>query len=767
MQEYFKIDEWKIIEEGFDPAHNRVTESVMSLGNGHMGLRGNFAEKYSGDSLQGTYVAGIYYPDKTVVGWWKVGYPEYFAKVLNAVDFIGIQVRLNGQELDLAADDWQLEDFRRTLNMQSGYLERTFIVRNPQGQRTEISSRRFLSMAEREVGVITYEVKPLNFAAGVELAPHLDGTITNEDANYGEVFWDEINQVSTEDSACLTMQTKKTEFVVAAAVEYSYSQKPEAVSCRAQEKYLQSRARFQVPAGEKVKLTRYLGLTTSRDYESHQTTAQARKTAQAAAAKGEVALFAEHKQAWSDIWANSDIVIQGDPAAQQGIRFNIFQLYQTYTGHDPRLNIGPKGFTGEKYGGATYWDTEAYCLPFYLNTSDNEIARNLLRYRYRHLEKAKENADKLKLDGALYPMVTMNGEESHNEWEITFEEIHRNAAIVYAIKNYLDYTDDRDYLYDYGIEVAVEVSRFWADRVHYNPRKDCYMMLGVTGPNEYENNVHNNWHTNRMAAWTLEFTLTSLQEMKEVRPEQYKKLVRYLRLTNGELEKWRDVKENMYYPVDEERGIFLQQDGFLDKKLQSRAEIPAEDLPLHQNWSWDRILRSCYIKQADVLQGLYFLKNEYDRDTIKRNYDFYEPMTVHESSLSPCIHAITAADLGYEDKAYQLYLRTARLDLENYNNDTDDGLHITSMAGTWMAVVHGFAGMNMQNGVLQFAPFVPANWEGYSFQLNIDGRIISLTARTNQVELRLKSGRPLEVEVYGEKRHLSCEQPLEVEAGER
>ncbi len=762
MIDYFEIDKWKIIEKGFDPEENRVVESVMSLGNGHMGLRGNFAEKYTGDSLQGTYIAGVYYPDKTVVGWWKIGYPENFAKVLNAVDFIGLDVKINGVELDLAADHWQLENFQRTLDMKLGLFQRKFTVKDQDNRQTEIISRRFLSMDQREVGVITYQVKPLNHTARLELSPHLDGTITNEDANYGEVFWDEVDKKADEDQACLTMKTKKTEYIVSAAVNYQYSQKPINKNYNTSKKYIQHHSEFTIDPGEEIKLTRYLGLSTNRDYQDHQVAQKAQKISADAMNTGEEQLFADHKKAWEAIWEESDIVIEGDVKAQQGIRFNIFQLYQTYTGHDPRLNIGPKGFTGEKYGGATYWDTEAYCLPFYLNTSDNEIARNLLYYRYRHLEKAKENAAKLGSKGALYPMVTMNGEESHNEWEITFEEIHRNGAIVYAIKNYLDYTGDYQYLYDYGIEVAIEVSRYWADRVHYNPRKEVYMLIGVTGPNEYENNVHNNWHTNRMASWTMEFTLDSLNKIKEEAPARYQELLTELKLTEEELKNWQDIIDNIYYPVDEERGIFLQQDGYLDKVLKPASEIPEEDLPLHQNWSWDRILRSCYIKQADVLQGLYFLEEEYDLETIKNNFDFYEPKTVHESSLSPCIHAILASELGYEKKAYNLYLRTARLDLDNYNNDTEDGLHITSMAGTWMSIVHGFAGMKIRDGSLQFSPFIPENWQGYSFHLNINNNIISVKVAGDKVSIGLKSGPELTVKIYQKEFQLTTSQPVEV-----
>jgi maltose phosphorylase len=431
---------------------------------------------------------------------------------------------------------------------------------------------------------------------------------------------------------------------------------------------------------------------------------------------------------WDNKWKECDITIDGDIAAQQGIRFNIFQLSQTYTGEDERLNIGPKGFTGEKYGGSTYWDTEAYCLPFYLGTAHERVARNLLVYRYKHLARAIENAGKLGFTNgaALYPMVTMNGEECHNEWEITFEEIHRNGAIAYAIFDYARYTGDEEYIVTHGLEVLVGISRFWAQRVNFSDDKKKYVMLGVTGPNEYENNVNNNWYTNYIARWTLLYTLEAIEKIKSSKPQEYSRLQKVLALNDQESAQWKTIAMNMYLPEDANRKIFLQQDGFLDKQLMKVSDLRKEDRPLNQKWSWDRILRSCFIKQADVLQGLYFFEEDFDLETVRRNFDFYEPMTVHESSLSPCVHVILASKLGYEEKAYEMYLRTARLDLDDYNHDTEDGCHITSMAGTWMSIVKGFGGMRIINNELHFNPFIHQQCKSYSFKIENRNRVLKI-----------------------------------------
>jgi maltose phosphorylase len=445
------------------------------------------------------------------------------------------------------------------------------------------------------------------------------------------------------------------------------------------------------------------------------------------------------------------VVIEGDLSAQQAIRFNIFHINQTYTGKDERLNIGPKGFTGEKYGGSTYWDTEAFSLPFFLKTADPKVGKNLLLYRYKHLGKSIANAEKLgfKNGAALYPMVTMNGEECHNEWEITFEEIHRNGAIAFAIFNYIRHTGDYEYMADYGLEALIGISRFWSQRTTFSENLKKYVILGVTGPNEYENNVNNNWYTNSLAVWTLSYTLKNIRVLEKETPKKLSGLYKKLHFNfSAESARWQDIIKNMHFPVDNTRNIFLQQDGFLDKELKPASCIPADERPINQHWSWDRILRSCFIKQADVLQGLYIFEDHFDTQTIKRNFEFYEPMTVHESSLSACIHSIVASRIGNIETAYELYLRTARLDLDDYNNEVSNGLHITSMAGTWLAIVEGFGGMRINDGKVILNPLIPANWQSYSFHARFRGVLFEVKVTKECVSINNLSEKPLDLDIY-------------------
>ncbi|KRK88943.1 hydrolase [Latilactobacillus curvatus JCM 1096 = DSM 20019] len=482
-------------------------------------------------------------------------------------------------------------------------------------------------------------------------------------------------------------------------------------------------------------------VVTSRDYSELDLVPNMQRIKQVVAQQSYQQLLAAQTNQWAKRWQMADVVIVGDDSAQQGIRFNLFQLFSTFYGEDERLNIGPKGFTGEKYGGATYWDTEGFAMPLYLSLADPKVSLNLLKYRHNQLSGAEHNARQQGLKGALYPMVTFNGIENHNEWEITFEEIHRNGTIAYAIYNYTRYTGDETYLLNEGIEVLTEIARFWADRVHFSQRAQRYMIHGVTGPNEYENNINNNWYTNLLAQWTLSYTIETLKKVSDTKKAD-------LRLSDEELSQWQAIIEKMYLPQDEQLGIFLQQDGFLDKDIQPVSAIPADQRPINQHWSWDKILRSPYIKQADVLQGIWYFMDRFSAAEKKRNFDFYETLTVHESSLSAAVHAILAADLHYEDKAVEMYARTARLDLDNYNNDTDDGLHITSMTGSWLAIVQGFAGMRISDeGQLSFKPFLPKKWTAYEFHINFRGRLLKISVTADRTDIKLLKGDRLAIQV--------------------
>ncbi len=755
-QDYIRPDNWSIIEEGFDVESVKSSESLFSIGNGAMGQRANFEENYTGETFQGSYIAGIYYPDKTKVGWWKNGYPKYFAKVLNAPNWIGIDIEINGENLDLNACA-KVNNFRRELNMKEGWYNRSFEATLQNGTEVSVNIRRFLSLNLDEVGVINYEITPLNKEAQIVYKPYIDAGVTNEDANWDETFWEPLATKDHGNEAFVTAQTFKTHFKVTTFMQNSIlsngknlNLSPEIVS--ATKEKIQFSYAVSVAQNITSSIQKIGGYTVSLNHED--TLSGAENAIKEALAKGYSQLLAEQIDAWAKIWEMSDITIDGDVKAQQGIRFNIFQLNQTYLGKDSRLNIGPKGFTGEKYGGSTYWDTEAYCIPFYMATKDQQVARNLLTYRYNQLDKAIENAEKnlgFKNGAALYPMVTMNGEECHNEWEITHEEIHRNGAIAFAIFNYYRFTGDYSYIPEKGLEVLIGIARFWHQRANFSNDKNQYVILGVTGPNEYENNVNNNFYTNFIAKWCIDYAYEQIQKVSLEYPSDHKRIIEKVKLSDIELQEWKKVSSNIYFPKSEELGVYLQQDGFLDKDLVLVKDLDKSQRPINQKWSWDRILRSPYIKQADVLQCFYFFEEHFSQEELQRNFEFYEAFTVHESSLSPCVHSIQAAKLDKMDMAYTFYLRTSRLDLDDYNKEVEEGCHITSMAGTWMSIVEGFGGMRVKNDTLHFSPKIPKEWTGYSFKINFRNQILKVSVGQKETTFTIDGTQDLQIIVNGEK----------------
>ena len=619
----------------------------------------------------------------------------------------------------------------------------------------KISVDRFISVAKKELADLRWTFVSVDKATHqLELTSLIDADVMNEDSNYDEKFWDVLDKEADEESAFIMTRTIANPFGVpqftVAARQRFVSDLP-AVGSVNDDKQV-GNVFAGIVTETPVQIEKRVIVTTSRDYDTNDAVKAATDDLFADIASNTYNdLVIDHTTGWAKRWEKADVQIEGDEEAQQGIRFNLFHLFATYYGNDARLNIGPKGFTGEKYGGATYWDTEAFAIPVYLGVTDPAVVKSLLKYRYQQIEGAYHNAKQQGLAGALYPMVTFDGIESHNEWEITFEEIHRNSTIAYAIYNYTHLTGDRSWLENEGSEVLIGIARFWADRVHYSARNDAYMIHGVTGPNEYENNINNNYYTNWMAKWVLSY---ALENIDAVAPEFQTKL----NVTAEERKHWQEIVDKMYLPEADvtdvngvPRHVFVAHDTFLDKELVPVRDLDPKNLPINQHWSWDRILRSPYIKQSDTLHAMYYFPDAFTEQQKRDNYEFYEPFTVHESSLSPSVHSIIAADLKMADKSVEFYERTARLDLDNYNNDTSDGLHITSMTGAWLSIVQGFAGMRVRDDQLHFEPFLPDKWQGYSFRFLFRGRLLSVAVDQNGSHVELLSGEPLTIDLAGEK----------------
>lgn len=765
MKRYLKTDEWSIIEDEFHADNLRMSESIFSLGNGRFGQRGNFEEPYSSDTYPGSFVAGIPFLDTTRVAWWKNGFPRFYTRIPNAANWSSIHLRLIDEELDLA--QWDVNSFYRRLDMHGGISYRDVTATSPRGNSLKLHVEHLANMAHPDLCLIRYSVTSLNYTGRLSLMPLLEVDLNDRSEQTKEKIWNLLNSGTDNDCAYLWTQTRREDAQICYAMTYRFykNNKEDSHNQIRIEKGQQTGFSLgaDVKPGDTITVEKYVVIASSPYYERQELVEISMNMARKAKADGWNLLVDDHRKAWQKIWDETDVIIEGDPETQQGIRYNIFQLYQTYRGDDPRLNIAPKGFTGEKYGGNTYWNTELCCVPFFLISSPRKIVENLLMYRYNQLPKAIENARKLGFTGgaALFPQVTSNGEECHNEWEITFEEIHRNNIISYAIDQHASVTGSIDYILQYGLEVMIAISRFWSQRVTFSQPKQQYVILGVTGPDEYQNNVDNNWYTNFSCTRCLASTLHYLEMAAREHPEDYERICRVTHLDyDRETSLWRDIIGRMYLPEDKERGIFIQNDGFMDKELLSADAIPPDQRPINQHWSWDRILRSCYIKQGDVLLGLYLYYFLFDIETVRRNFLFYEPMTVHESSLSPHIHSILAARIGDMEKAHQLFVHATRLDLDDYNNEADQGLHITSMPGSWLAITRGFGGMRVRADHLSFWPAIPSYWKKCSFKINYQRRRVMVETSEKEVTITLLNGPALTLQVYENIYELTTDHPL-------
>jgi maltose phosphorylase len=465
--------------------------------------------------------------------------------------------------------------------------------------------------------------------------------------------------------------------------------------------------------------------------------------------------------AWAAIWDRADVALEGDPAAQQALRFGIFQLYQSFDGQQAKSSLLPGGFSGERKQGNIQWDTELMALPFFLATADHPTAKNLLLYRCQQLPLAIQHAEKQGYGkgAALFPASTQNGYESHPDWEIALGGIHRNAAVVFAIQDYLEWTDDMDFLLGQGLPVLVAVARFWAQRVHWSEPKKAYVLLGTVGPNEYEANVNNNWYTNYMAAWCLQKTLESLQRAAGHDPEKYAATLKALQFDpEKECKHWKEIAAKLYLPLDKTTGVFLQQEAYLDKVQETAAVVPPSERPLRKYWPWDQLLRSCFVQQPDTLLGLYLLPNHFTEAELKCNFDFYAPKTLHENSFSACLHAVLACRLGQYGLAWDYFTAAQSYGLAAPVASMAEGLHTLHGIGNWLALLKGFGGLSTDRGQLAFAPSLPPGCTAFSFKIQWRGQLLEVKANVQGTTLVNHSDQVLDLVLYGEKCSLAGKQ---------
>ena len=741
---YFVVDPWKIIEKGFDPTYSRVSESVFSLANETMGVRGCFDEGGSVDSLRGAYVNGVYDLEQLHRSYRGIIDKSHF--MIPCAEWLMCRITLDGETLDLG--QVQFSDFTRELDMQTGTLRRSFVWTTATGKSLRLTFLRFVDMLHRERAYQRISFEPVNFSGPVEFATTLSFDVMHEGRK--ACFWRDARVEADARRILLQARTSQSgqEVFAGALVDIPV----DAIACTDAMSATIS-ASIPLAMGQKAQVDKRVVLLF--DGTEGETLWQNSLAALAAAEKTTLddALLSQRAY-WDAWWRTSDIQIEPANAAlaesvaaeQQGIRFCSFQLAQTYNGGSMRHNIGAKGLTGEAYNGHAFWDTEACCLPFYLFTNP-AAARNLLQFRYNTLPMALERAKMLDCTGACYPIATLNGDEACALWQHASLQLQPSTAVAYGIWHYVHLTQDEDFLWQYGAEMLLQIARFMASRVEQSGKTGKYGYYGVMGPDEFHMMVNNNAYTNYMGKRTLAYAAEVLADMQRKQPSAYATLAEKTALAADEITRWQHIADNMYIPQTE-AGLIEQHDGYFDLPHTDINAIPVTDFPLYDHWSYDRIYRSDMIKQPDVLMFLYLYNSSFTREVKRINYEFYEPRTIHESSLSPAIHSILAAELDKMNEAVRFFGYATRLDLDNYNRNTREGLHITSIVMAWANIVYGFAGLRSDGEQLIFAPRLPERWKQLTFSVMYRGRVIRLCMEADKTTFTLEQGERLTVLVY-------------------
>lgn len=781
----YPVEEWTVTEEAFDRETNYRNETTFSLSNGYIGTRGTFEEAYDFDvdtGLEGNFVNGFYESEKIRYGEANFGSPPYSQSLLNLPNLKETKLYIDGEEFHMERGN--VTEYARVLHMKEGFLERRLVWTSPSGKAVRIRTQRLVSFAMEHIMAARYEVTPLNFTGKVRFVSRLQANVenhtrkTNPIVDYGPFGRKLDVERLVRDGNLLyyegTTQTSRLTVGCGSSHEL-YVRKPSHLSEKELGEQEFSRKVLLMPEGEVkeleavcvleteaakgegVILDKMICYATSLDMDRKALENFVRGELEKAETTGYESLKAQQAVCLGRFWETADIAIEGKDgsALVQGLRFNQFHIFQS-AGRNSRTGMGAKGLSGEGYEGHYFWDTEMYVLPMLIYTQP-EKAEKLLDYRFHTLDQARERARVLGHEkGALFPWRTINGEEASTYYPLGTAQYHINADIAYAFSLYLQVTGNRDYLREKGAEVLAETARIWADVGSFAACKGGrYCICCVTGPDEYNVLVDNNFYTNLMAREHLRDAAAAMRWLMEEEPEAYERLKAKIGFAERELILWDEIVEKMYFPYEEERGIYPMDDGFLMRKAWDEEKIPVEKRAwLYENYHPLFIMRHRMSKQADAVLGLYLHSHLFSKEEIKRNYDFYEEVTLHHSSLSTCIFGIVACGIGYVEEAYEYFMQSARMDLDDYHNNFYAGIHAANMAGTWQAVVNGFGGMRCQNGVLRFEPVLPQAWESYSFKVKYQGSVLGVAVTEEKAVFSLIKCRPgreeIQFTVYGE-----------------
>ncbi|MGN1067083.1 MAG: glycoside hydrolase family 65 protein [Candidatus Fimimonas sp.] len=727
---HFDVDSWKVTEREFSKEFSQVAESVFSLGNEFMGSRGFLEEGVSAPTLRGSYFNGVYEyaTDKNATGYKGIATRMHF--MVNGAHYFDLEIVLNGEVLDMAKSKYGC--YCRTLNLQTGKL-----FRNLTWQVGDVSlSTEFCRFLDMQFANRAYQ--QVKFTANQNCRLQLRAKMHFDGKHFGAPSrW----QPTQKSQNCLECQTESTAQRLACAMATDVDGK-RCDSVVFGERSVEHVFEIALERGKTAVFTRLVSVWHNKDVSAaEQATAQLQIQQQ----EGYRNAFLRNDDYWREFWKNSDIEIEGDEENQQGIRFCIFQLQQTYHGANPSHNIGAKGLTGEAYSGHAFWDTETYCLPYYL-FNNPKAAKYLLEYRYSTLPQAKLRAKDLDCNGACYPIATLNGEEACTLWQHASLQMQPSTGVAYGIFHYCNVCKDDEFLYTHGAEMLVEICRYLVSRGQWNSDGSYFGYYAVMGPDEFQMMVNHNTYTNFMAKKTLLYTLQVLQQMPQNRIQN---LVEKTHVSEEEQLYWKKCADKMLILYNPDTMLYEQHDGFFKLPHVNVDDIPDSEFPLYSHWSYDRIYRNDMIKQPDVLMFQLLYNGDFSTECIKANYEYYEPRCIHESSLSPSVHSILANQVGKQREAVDFFAFATRMDLDDYNRNTKEGLHTTSIAAAWLNIVYGFGGLRSDKEI-SIAPTLPDSWKSYSFSLTVGNSHLKIKVSRNGVTVT-NDGAPVVLTVYGKK----------------
>jgi len=759
----YPIHPWRLAEHAFYPAFLAQTETIFSVANGYLGLRGNF-EEGEPVSEAGTFVNGFHETWPIVYGEEAYGFAKYGQTMLNVTDAKTIRLYVDDEPFYLPTADLLM--FERALDMQVGTLDRELIWEMPSGTQVSVRSRRLVSFVHRHLAAIEYEVMVVNASAPVVISSEVAWPDEGQGGEWDPRKGRGLSQhpvrprthYSRDGRLVLSHSTKRSGMSIACGVEHRLETACTYKAATACDENA-GKAVFTVDArpGQPIRLTKFMAYHTSRRAPAEELCERAERTLDRAHAEGFAALVAGQRQYLDDFWRRSDVELEGDPAVQQCLHWNLFQLVQA-SGRSEGGGIGARGLTGQTYEGHYFWDSEIYVLPFLIYTAPR-VARHLLRFRYSMLDKARERARQVGQKGALFPWRTINGEDASAYYAAGTAQYHINADIMYAMKKYVDITGDEDFLFDEGVEMLVETARLWADLGFYNERLDRFCIHAVTGPDEYATVVNNNTYTNLMARENLRFAALTVRRLQAEQPVRYGVLVDRTGLDIGELETWERAAEKMYVPYDEALGVHPQDDSFLERERWDFDNTPPDKYPLLLHFHPLVLYRHQAVKQADVVLAMFLLGHLFTAEQKKRNWDYYDPITTGDSSLSVSIQSIVAFEIGYAEKAREYARYAALVDLADIGGNVKGGAHIASIGGTWMAIVYGYAGLRDRGGQLRFRPRLPG-LARLRFPLTVRGQTLVVELGDGRATYLLREGAALTIVHEGEE--LTLEQGVPV-----